>query len=44
VTNKSGHRLAFSILMNGPLLSLWKAHEAQDRIVQSLANSTSGTN
>ncbi len=43
VTNKSGHRLAFSILMNGPYLSLWKAHEAQDRIVQSLAASTSST-
>ena len=41
VTNKSGHRLAFSILMNGPQLSLWRAHEAQDRIVASLAGSTS---
>jgi D-alanyl-D-alanine carboxypeptidase/D-alanyl-D-alanine-endopeptidase (penicillin-binding protein 4) len=43
VTNRSGQRLAFSILMNGPFLSLWKAHEAQDRIVQSLADSTSAT-
>jgi serine-type D-Ala-D-Ala carboxypeptidase/endopeptidase (penicillin-binding protein 4) len=41
VINKSGHRLAFSILMNGPFLSLWKAHEAQDRIVTTLAQSSS---
>ena len=41
VTNKSGHKLAFSILMNGAGLSLWRAHEAQDRIVTSLASSTS---
>jgi PBP4 family serine-type D-alanyl-D-alanine carboxypeptidase len=44
VTNRSGHRLAFSILMNGPSLPLWKAHEAQDKIVASLAaGTTDGT-
>src|SRR5262249_35007813 len=37
-TTPSGHRYAFSILMNGRYLSVWRAHEAQDAIAQLLAS------
>lgn len=36
-TTQSGARFAFSILMNGHLLSAWQAHAAQDRIAALLA-------
>jgi D-alanyl-D-alanine carboxypeptidase/D-alanyl-D-alanine-endopeptidase (penicillin-binding protein 4) len=37
-TTPTGHRYAFSILMNGRWLNEWKAHEAQDAIAQLLAS------
>jgi D-alanyl-D-alanine carboxypeptidase/D-alanyl-D-alanine-endopeptidase (penicillin-binding protein 4) len=36
-TTPNGQRYAFSILMNGRYLSVWRAHEAQDRIAAMLA-------
>ncbi|HEY0387655.1 MAG TPA: D-alanyl-D-alanine carboxypeptidase/D-alanyl-D-alanine-endopeptidase [Gaiellales bacterium] len=35
----NGHRLVFSILVNGPKLDITAAHRLQDRIVQALAGS-----